>query len=437
MSGSELNDRPGGVLSRRAVLRRAALASSAMGTALLVGCSPAVPTSPSSTTTAATPPAAKPAAANPAATTGQPKRGGTLQIMNTADPPDLDPHQSTASVLNTVLVLTYNGLLRYNVAPGNTANSAAAFTVVPDLATRWDNPDPLTYVFHLRQGVKFHDGSEFTAEDAAFSLNRIRTKSSEYQRASAFAPVDSVEATDKYTVTVKLSTPYAAFINEVAVGYTRMAPKHAVEQYGDLKRNIIGTGPFKLKEYTRGQRFVFERNPDYYESGIPYLDQIVLTVIPDAAAAVAAFQAGQLDVYQATFQNLQVIKQSVPDLVVGDYQLLNISGIALNVKVKPLDDVRVRQAMWYTINQPEIINTVFQGDGVKGRLVPPAYAGWAVPFDQLPLNDAPTWTRPNNCWPRPACRMGSRSSAAQPRSTPSQRRPWPPSSSRKSASICS
>src|SRR6185437_4233957 len=166
-----------------------------------------------------------------------------LQIMNTADPPDLDPHQSTASVNNTVLVLTYNSLLRYNVAPGNPANSAEAFKVVPDLATSWDNPDPLTYVFHLRQGVKFHDGTEFTAEDAAYSLNRIRTNSPEYQRASAFAPVDSVEPTDKYTVTVKLSRPYAAFINEVAVAYTRMAPKHAIEQYGDLKRNVVGTGP--------------------------------------------------------------------------------------------------------------------------------------------------------------------------------------------------
>jgi peptide/nickel transport system substrate-binding protein len=107
-----------------------------------------------------------------------------------------------------------------------------------------------------------------------------------------------------------------------------------------------------------------------------YLDQIVLTVIPDAATAVAAFQAGQLDVYPSTFQNLQVIKQSVPDAVVGDYQNLSISGLAVNVKVKPLDDIRVRQAMWYGINQQEIINTVFQGDGVKGRVVPPAYTGW-------------------------------------------------------------
>jgi peptide/nickel transport system substrate-binding protein len=168
-----------------------------------------------------------------------------------------------------------------------------------------------------------------------------------------------------------------------------MAPKHAVEQYGDLKRNIVGTGPFKLKEYTRGQRFVFERNPDYYETGVPYLDQIVLTVIPDAATAVAAFQAGQLDVYPSTFQNLQVIKDSVPNAVVGDYQNLSISGLAVNVKVKPLDDIRVRQAMWYGINQQEIITTVFQGDGVKGRVVPPAYTGWVVPYDQLPLNDAP------------------------------------------------
>jgi ABC-type transport system substrate-binding protein len=112
-------------------------------------------------------------------------------------------------------------------------------------------------------------------------------------------------------------------------------------------------------------------------------------VIPDAATAVAAFQAGQLDLYPATFQNLQVIKDSVPNMVVGDYSLLNISAIAVNTRVKPLDDLRVRQAMWYGINQQEIINTVFQGDGVKGRVVPPAYAGWVVPYDQLPLSDAP------------------------------------------------
>lgn len=398
------------LLSRRAMLRRVALfAGGAVTTSLLAACGSSggtAPTSTSGATTAATggattggasptvatvakTPAGATTAAGSAAS-GQAKRGGTLHWYLPDDPPDLDPHQMTTSSLQWVLGMCYNGLLRYNVAPGNGPESEQAWTPVPDLATSYDNPDPLTYIFHLRQGVQFHDGTEMTAEDAAFSLNRIRTNSPEFQRAYAFAPVQSVEATDKYTVKVTMKTPYAPFINQLATSYSRIAPKHVIEKTGDMKQTIVGTGPFMLKSYQRNQGFTLVRNPNYFDSAVPLLDSIEIKEMPDNSTQLAAFNARQIDYYQPlSYAEAEAAKQANPNAIINEYSGVSIAGLGCNTTVKPLNDVRVRQALWYALDQDEIIKTVYGGHAQKSRAVSPSYAGWAVPPAQLPLSDAP------------------------------------------------
>ena len=224
----------------------------------------------------------------------------------------------------------------------------------------------------------------------AFSLNRIRTSKAEFQRAYAFTALDTVRATGDRVVTVKLKEPYAAFINQVAAAYTRIAPKHVIEAKGDMKQVIVGTGPFKLQEYRRGQRMVLVRNPDYFERGVPYVDGIEIAIMPDNATQVAAFNSRRIDMLiVANFAQAQTLKGVNPDIVVQEYVEFRMDGLGCNIQVKPFDDIRVRQAMWYAIDQQKIIDISFQGHGKKQRSVPPAYAGWVVPFDKLPLSDAP------------------------------------------------
>jgi peptide/nickel transport system substrate-binding protein len=334
--------------------------------------------------------AATPAPAHAAPPSSTPRRGGTLRWYLPDDPPDLDPHMQTTSSLQWVLGMCYNGLLRYNVGPGNGPDSEGATTVVPDLAERYEHPDPLTYVFHLRKGVKFHDGTALSAEDVAFSLDRIRTRKAEFQRAYAFTPVDTVRATGDRTVTVKLKEPYAAFLNQVAAAYTRIAPKQVIESKGDMKQTIVGTGPFKLKEYRRGQRMVLVRNPDYFEPGIPYVDSVEIAIMPDSSTQLAAFASRRIDIVTpANYAQAETLKSVNPNTVLQEYTEMALQGIGCNARRKPFDDVRVRQALCYAIDQQKIIDTVYQGHGRKQRAVSAAYAGWVVPYDKLPLSDAP------------------------------------------------
>ena len=325
---------------------------------------------------------------------GQPKRGGTLYWYLPDDPPDLDPHMQTTSSLQWICGLVYNGLLKYDIRPGNPPGSPGANTPVPDLAESWEQTDPLTYVFRLRRGVRFHDGTELTAEDAAFSLNRIRTRDPQFQRAYAFEPVETAEALDRYTLRVRMREPYAAFINQVSAAYTRVAPKHVIEQQGDLKQTMVGTGPYRLKEYRRGVRFVFERNPDYFGAPLPYVETIEIRIIPDASAQLAAFTAGQLDIYTpANVDEFENLRRTIPGLQSLVFSRAEMNGIGLNLRRRPFDDIRVRQALWYAIDQDEVIKVVWRGQGYKHRAVPPALGDWAVPYEQLPLSDSPNYEK--------------------------------------------
>jgi peptide/nickel transport system substrate-binding protein len=387
-------------ISRRALLRGLGAGTLLGSAALLSACGQQVPSAAKPTVSpipAAAPkvqsapgaPTTAPAASS-AVSRGTARPGGALNWYLPDDPPDLDPHMQTTSSLQWVSGMVYNGLLKYDVRPGNTPDTPGASTPVPDLAERWEQPDAVTYLFHLRRRVSFHNGTELTADDAAFSLERIRTKKAEFQRAYAFEPVKKVTADDRYTVRVTMDAPYAPFINQVAAAYTRIAPRAELERLGDFKQTMIGTGPFRLKEYTRGNRFVLERNPNYFAKPLPYLDSITLRVLPDQSAQLAAFNARQIDVYTpqnvTEFENL---KQTLPGIGTSAFQEGTVNGIGLNVTQKPFDDVRVRQALWYGIDQDEITKLAWKGQAWKHRAVPPSLVGWAVPYEQLPLSDAP------------------------------------------------
>lgn len=320
---------------------------------------------------------------------GEAVSGGTLHWYLPDDPPDLDPHMQTTSSLQWICGLAYNGILRFDVAPGHGPESEEAATPVPDLAESYEvSDDGLTYTFTIRTGVKFHDGTDLTTEDVAFSLDRIRSDSPEFQRAYAFVPVDTVEATDDTTVTVTMMEPYAAFINQLAVAYTRVAPKHVIEENGDMKQVMVGTGPFKMDSYQRGQKFVFLRNDEYWEEGIPKVDQIDIVIMPENATQLAAFTAGQLDIYTPpNYAQIDALKGTNPDTIVHEWPAFGLAGMGCNTSVEPFNDVRVRQALFLALDPQQIIDVVMTGHGVKQRAVPAAFTGWVVPYEELPLGE--------------------------------------------------
>jgi peptide/nickel transport system substrate-binding protein len=216
-------------------------------------------------------------------TADKPKRGGTITIGHDADAVGLDPHLAIAFASKHFFEYVYTGLLRYN----------SRMELEPDLATSWEKPDELSFIFHLRKGVKFHNGKEMTSEDVKFSFDRMKDPKTGSPWKFIYDAVSSIETIDKYTVKFKLSYPYPAFLVYLGdVRYSAIVPKEEVLKRGNLQNVMIGTGPFKLAEYLPGDQAKYVRNDEYYESGLPYLDGFTLKVIKDESSRLAAIRKG-------------------------------------------------------------------------------------------------------------------------------------------------
>ena len=264
-------------------------------------------------------------------------------------------------------------------------------SIMPDLAERWDiSKDGKEVTFYLRKGVKFHNGAEFTAEDAKFSLDWIRNPPAGHisTRRDNLKPLESVDIVDKYTVRLRLSRPYAALLPMLAQGWMPMYNKaYALAQGGDfMKKTMMGTGAFRFKDYTAGISYEVERNPEYWQEGVPYLDGVKRYFIPDANTRKAAFRTKQTDQFGPTERDLadpgmgallkdeNITLQSGPSVSWGT--------VNLNTDRKPFNDLRVRQAISLAIDRPGYIKAIQFGAGVLGGYVPPSSA-YALPESEL------------------------------------------------------
>ena len=199
--------------------------------------------------------------AGPALAHGAPRRGGRLTIGADTDPIGLDPVTITAFSSYDFTSLLYTGLLRWN----------AEMKVEPDLATGFEQPDDKTYVFRLRDGVKFHNGQAFDAGDVKHTFDRILAPASASPSATIFASVKSVTVVDRLTVRFDLHAPSAAFLSYLATNPTGAIVPRGVD---GLNTAPVGTGPFSFVSYEPNQQLVLKGNPDYYERGQPYLDLV-------------------------------------------------------------------------------------------------------------------------------------------------------------------
>jgi peptide/nickel transport system substrate-binding protein len=304
-----------------------------------------------------------------------PVRGGTVVQAISADPPTMNPGTTTDTQAWSLMGKLFNGLTHLD----NDYRSH------PDLAESWTvSADGLTYTFKLRRDVKWHDGKPFTSEDVKFSYTEVLPRYHPVGRLS-YSLVTAVETPDPYTAVVKLKAPFGPFVFMTALNTGAIVPKHLLAGQdfaaAEFNRKPVGTGPFKIAEAVKGSHYVLERNPDYFKKGQPYLDRVVLRVMPNPASRVLAFEKGEVDVLYSFFLPVEQAGRlkAMPGLVVKEYMLFpEVVTLFFNLKdSKPLEDVRVRQAIAHAIDKKFLVEKGYFGQGRPAISPIPSNLGWA------------------------------------------------------------
>lgn len=280
---------------------------------------------------------------------GTPQRGGTLRVQLVRDTAGAgwDPAKTTESVVYTIDSLVFDTLLEADPAG----------ELKPGLAEKWDiSGDGLVYTFTLRSGVKFHDGSEMTATDAKFTIDRILDADTKSPRRNVLKAVTSVEATNPTTLVVTLSTPYAPLLNVLADVTAGIVPQKVVEAKGDdFTTAPVGTGPFKFEQWRRDQQIKLTANPDYWIDGQPYVDGIDISFNADSNARAANVRSGTIDfLWNAPPELFSVLKADSSVQVAGGSGTTSFQYMLLNIQKAPFNDVKVRQAIFTALNRDEI-----------------------------------------------------------------------------------
>jgi peptide/nickel transport system substrate-binding protein len=326
----------------------------------------------------------------PLADAQQPKRGGVLRIAE-REAPNLDPHLSVSFLTHSWASMVYSQLVRFPYGPEQ--KHPADFSIVPDLAERWESRGPTTLVFFLRKGVRFHNkppvnGREVTADDVKYSLERFVAKSAFRSR---FEPVQSIDVVDRHTVRITLKEPFAPFLNHLANPmYTAILPREVEDKLKDFNRPeaMIGTGPFMVKSYDKGIKIVFERNPDYFMKGLPYLDGAVIEITPDAAARLALLRSGKVE-FGHLWAWLQPeegksLKQTNPEMVVTPHLPIGQGIIYFRTDQPPFNDVRVRRAVALAIDRKAWNEALLSGEGcLDAGPVPCTMKDWKLETAKL------------------------------------------------------
>ena len=276
----------------------------------------------------------------------------------------LDPHQASAGADKGILNWVFNALVR--IKPGQ----ASPEFIEPDLAESWSsNPKGTEWTFKIRSGVQCHGNyGEFTAEDAAFSLKRAATKETS-AFAGDFASIDKVEALDKNTLKITLKDPIPSLLGLVSNyhGGLMVCRKAATELGDGFGKKPIGTGPFAFVEY-QPQQFVKLMAHKAYFRGAPQLETITYRYIPSDATRDLAFRSGEVDMMFGRQTNQWVERtKEVPGAVVVAMEPAELNAIYLNMKSKPLDDIRVRQAIAHAVNRKAMVQ--FTGDKVAREAI--------------------------------------------------------------------
>jgi glutathione transport system substrate-binding protein len=223
-----------------------------------------------------------------------------------------------------------------------------------------------TYVFHLEEGVKFHDGTDFDAQVAKWNIDRILNPEVKAWVRPYYEDIDRVEAVDTYTLRVRMKEPSGALPIALAgyfQGIPMVSPK-AVEKYGDdWQRHPIGTGPFMMKEWIPGEHVLLVKNPHYFKQGLPYLDALDCRIMKEPLTAITSLRAGEIDfIVRVPLQQVPILERNAGITVVTGPAMIPTIGF-LNLRVKPFKDLRARRAIGgYGIDRAEIARWPSRGE---------------------------------------------------------------------------
>jgi len=312
----------------------------------------------------------------------EPVRGGTLSYSIGGDPPNFDVHSQSTYLVNTTMAPVYNLLVRFK--PSNVEEAPDG--IEGDLAKSWEQSgDGLRYTFKLNEGVTFHDGKPFTSADVKASLERMMNppKGVVSPRQDSLAVIDKMETPDPGTLTLALKQPAPSLMPILSQGWMAIYSAQDIAENFDFKLKANGTGPFKLKDYARGNRLALEANPTYFMKGKPYLSAINLFIQVDSGARVSAFQSGQTNFSllftESEIESLEAAlgkKMTVERRNSYGFNSVNFRHNA------PWTDERVRRALSLGIDRQESIDLLYEGKGFHGGYMPGG-GGWALSEDEL------------------------------------------------------
>jgi peptide/nickel transport system substrate-binding protein len=312
-----------------------------------------------------------------------PGMGGHATVLNVFYPEVWDPH--IAGTIGPLAAFSplYNQIVEFNPLKPT--------EITGDLAKRWDvSANGLVYTFSLHDNVKWWDGKDLTAEDVVFSLKRMIEPGKPRPRVGLLRPyIKAVDMVDRSTVKIELNFPAPAFLPLLAVDFMKIVPKHVVEAGVDINlwENIVGSGPFKIKSARRGDSVQYERNPNYFKKGRPYLSALSLVVINDKGTAAAAIKAGKIQLTTAiTGLEVDDVLKLEKDLK-GRYSVYwqppsNVEHFFGNVEREPWKDLRVIKALRLATDRYELQRAFGSGHYLLGAPFPPG-SWWGSTPEEL------------------------------------------------------
>ncbi|MCL6570758.1 MAG: ABC transporter substrate-binding protein [Bacillus sp. (in: Bacteria)] len=313
----------------------------------------------------------------------------TLVYGRGGDSTSLDPITTTEGETFKVTENIFETLLQYGDQDT---------TINAGLAEEWEaSADGLTYTFKLRQGVKFHDGTDFNADAVVFNFERwMNGDADKFPYYTMFGGykgeeghvIKEVKAVDESTVQFVLTRPQAPFLKNIAMSPFGMASPTAVEKWGDdFRSNPVGTGPFKFVEWKQNDTITLEKNADYWLEGFPKLNKVIFRVIPENTARLNALVIGEIDVMDGLNNSDEAAVKGDDKLQVIERPSMNVGYIGLTTTRKPFDNKLVRQAINYAIDKQAIIDAFYGGKALAAvNPMPPSIEGYNEAIEPYPFD---------------------------------------------------
>lgn len=315
---------------------------------------------------------ATPAQTAVASVAPQPAGPVKITIATSAEPPTADFHQASLPITHPLAANIADGLVQLD----------EKYQIQPALAVSWRVENPKSWVFDLRKGVKFHDGTPFNAAAVKYNFERLFDPATQSRDAVQYGPIARVVEVDEYTIRFELKEAFAPLLRLLAYIAGKMASPTAAKAAGvkDFGRRPVYTGAYQLTEWVTGDHLTLKANKDYW-GGAPKIDEIVWKFVPESSSRTALIRAGDIDFIEAIDPSDLASVRNDANLVVNRVLPFSWNFVGMNLKIKPFDDVRVRRAVNYAIDRDALIKSVLLGGGESlNQPVSPGVQGYAVSF---------------------------------------------------------